>query len=195
MTVRPILFQVDMVRAIIGAHKSQTRRVLTKSTPNYQIGDLLYVREGFQYDTLDIDRDGSFPCWYNADGEPTTDNWGPKKPSIHMPKRYSRLTLKIKHVRRQLLQEITPDDALAEGIDPVVECCGRMTSHQTGETHGWPDGYEECCGNPEIAEDPRITFARLWDSINDARGHGWQVNPQVVALTFETHRWNVEKML
>lgn len=119
--------------------------------------------------------------------------WKIRSP-IHMPKWASRLTLVVTDVRVQRVQEISGADAEAEGVDLELECCGNRTFIQTGENHGWSEGYEECCGNPEISEDPRITFARLWDSINAKRGFGWDENPWVAAYTFDVHKCNIADM-
>jgi len=64
------------------------------------------------------------------------DNW---KPSIHMPRWASRLTLEIKSVRVERLQEISEDDAIAEG-----------------------------CGRPENGTLAVLEYSRLWDEINGA---------------------------
>lgn len=83
------------------------------------------------------------------------------RPSIHMPRWASRLTLLVKDVRVQRLQEISEEDAKAEGIGPL-RADGRMEN-------GLPayDGFTD-----------------LWDSINGKRAP-WESNPWVWAVTFE----------
>jgi len=79
------------------------------------------------------------------------------RPSIHMPRWASRLTLEIAAVRVERLQEISRMDALAES------CVG--------------SGFDD--------ETPQSEFAELWDSINAARGFGWSVNPWVWVVSFK----------
>jgi hypothetical protein len=58
-------------------------------------GDLLWVTEGFSYESLDVERNGVMPPWYWADGNPTSGDFTKLRPSIHMPRWASRLTLEI----------------------------------------------------------------------------------------------------
>lgn len=100
---------------------------------------------------------------YRADGELEHPTDGPAcwKPSIFMPRWASRITLEIVEVRVQRLNEISEDDARAEGCtgrpEPVVEG-GSITT-------------------------PRSEFAALWDSINGKRAP-WSSNLWVWVLTF-----------
>jgi hypothetical protein len=93
----------------------------------------------------------------NEDCGPCQHPW---KPAIHMPRWASRITLEITEVRVQRVQEISLEDALAEGIDPVVELLG---------------GFK--------ASDPVGAYKALWDSIN-GKTHPWSANPWVWAITF-----------
>ena len=190
MADKPILFSGSMIRAILrevsapGTGKTQTRRVLKPRPrrtiffdaktagleqfrdPAYRAGDRLWVREAISYDRLDVDRDGILPPWYWADGNPDAGDWTRPKPSIHMPRWASRLTLIVTDVRVQRLQDISEDDARAEG----VEC----------DSDGWRDYMmptTQCCGSA------RNSFATLWDSLNAERAP-WSSNPWVVAVTF-----------
>jgi hypothetical protein len=85
------------------------------------------------------------------------------RPSIYMPRWASRITLIITNVRVQRVQEITRDDALAEGVDLSRELFPTMNA---------PDKALRL-------------FPRLWDSINAKRGFGWDTNPWVWAITFQ----------
>ena len=139
----------------------------------WRSGDRLWVREtwstGYSFDKT---RPGeipeivpcSIPIWYAAtidsDNEHSV-NRGRWRPSIHMPRWASRLTLEITDVRAQRVQEITEDDAMAEGFYQAVR-----------ES---PNG---------VGQDVRGWFRSTWDFINDARGYGWDVNPWVWAITF-----------
>ena len=102
----------------------------------YKVGDIIYVREtfihGVKHDENDrplTTEDGSDWIWetyYRADDEYL--NWvdtdgdeinPPWKPSIHMPKEYARLFLRVKDVRIERLNEISEEDAKAEGVEEI----------------------------------------------------------------------------
>ena len=85
----------------------------------------------------------------------------------HMPRVFSRLTLLVTAVRIERLQDISEEDAEAEGA-PKYDASG---TYRTG-------------------------FAGLWDSTNgDREGAAWDDNPWVVAISFETIRENVDTVL
>lgn len=186
MKERPILFSGPMVRAILDGRKTQTRRVIKGEHTNVfwnsivvngyggwtnehgspvrcpygKPGDRLWVRETFSYrDYGDIgshDLDKS-ERWYWADGsQPTHGNWTRPKPSIHMPRWASRITLKITDMRVERLQDISHRDALAEGVDYDVSK---------------PDGS------------PLQRFQQLWESLNGPES--WIDNPWVWVVEFK----------
>lgn len=203
MAIKPILFNTEMVRAILEGRKSCTRRI-NKDANDYVVpdmefynadkrtyavhnfadkkhteklsiaertcpicpGDILYVREtvwqkiGYY---LDIDGETK-PSWYNefkyvaSDEKPETGwnySWA-KRPSIHMPKEAARIWLKVTDVRVERLQDMTDDDAEAEG-------CFDYTSTALG-------------------------FPDVWDSTikkSDLDSYGWSANPWVWVIEFE----------
>jgi hypothetical protein len=81
-------------------------------------------------------------------------------PSIHMPRWASRLTLEITEVRVQRLQEISEEDAKAEGV------------------------IARGPGSPTLRPHQR-DFRALWNDINSKRGYGWDSNPWVWAISFK----------
>ena len=87
------------------------------------------------------------------------------RPSIHMPRWASRITLEVTAVRVERLQEITEDDARAEGIVKQAHGYGVAGLHMTLST-------------------AREAFGCLWDGINAERGFGWSVNPWVWVVEF-----------
>jgi hypothetical protein len=89
------------------------------------------------------------------------------RPSIFMPRWASRITLEITGVRVERVQEITSDDALAEGID----------REKAESTANWND-----YGTGSLYVDQ---FAALWDSINAKRGYDWDSNPWVWVIEFQ----------
>lgn len=172
--------------------------LVARVRPRIEVGDRLYVREtvvreetdqGVGYEVYAADHKQVYPLtkWYHK---------RTAVPSIHMPRWASRLTLVVTDVRVQRVQEIDSDDAMSEGVDLDYQCCGNMDVAFDLSEHGEPINPRqgECCGNPVLGSDPRDAFIDLWDSINDARGHGWDANPWVVAVTFETHKCNIDQM-
>jgi hypothetical protein len=87
----------------------------------------------------------------------------PMRPSIHMPRWASRITLEITKLRVERLQDITNTDAVAEGCQGGLDVAG----------------YSE--RNPA---EPYEGYAALWDSLNARRGYGWDVNPWVWVIEF-----------
>jgi hypothetical protein len=77
------------------------------------------------------------------------------KPSIFMPRWASRITLEIVNVRVERVQDISEEDAKAEGVT-----CPSFIN-------------------------PRQAYYDLWDSINAERGYGWDVNPYVWVIEFK----------
>jgi hypothetical protein len=92
------------------------------------------------------------------------------KPSIHMPRWASRITLRVTSVRVERLQAITGYDVVAEGVRAERCPCERC-----GQT-------SEMCPGTEL--DHVCAFAKLWESINGARAP-WQSNPWVFVIGFE----------
>lgn len=88
---------------------------------------------------------------------------GKWRPSIHMPRWASRITLEITGVRAERLQAITEEDAIAEGVDAVsIAAVPR-----------------------QAAWSRRQDFSRLWDSMNAKRGFPWASNPWVWVIEFK----------
>ena len=208
--MKPILFNTDMVRAILAGKKTVTRRVVkpqnavdadgkphafdrvegnllvwadkpnikTAIKPPCQPGEILYVRETWA-STPDLF--GEFPQYiYRADysekdlhlGEgndetltdfPACVKW---RPSIHMPKEAARIFLRVKNVRVEKLQEITEEEAKAEGCyaGPLLE-------------------------GSELWVKARDHFLSVWDgtlkSNTDRDTYGWSANPWVWVIEFE----------
>jgi hypothetical protein len=212
MRVKPIIFSGPMVRAILDGKKTQTRRVLkvqptalhvrphgvcgngrasfTLCEPGganytqfvdvgYCVGDILWVREAAYF--------APNRCAYAADNPPLgrgerVKGWGRMTPSIHMPRWASRLTLEMTEVRVQRLQDISPEDALAEGVTKIRDGCYVIK--------GFDYDLAGLCHTS-----PVTPFAKLWDSINEKRGLGWEDNPWVCAITFQPHQMNADEFL
>lgn len=125
--------------------------------PIYTAGDEIYVKETWA-------PHASNPAWthYRATPplQPPIAKW---RASIIMPRRRSRLTLELLEVRSQWLQEISEEDAVAEGL---------IQSPRSGL---WLPGNCACA---------RWAYEVLWDSINAGRGYPWASNPPVWPLSF-----------
>jgi hypothetical protein len=95
------------------------------------------------------------------------------RPSIHMPRWASRITLEIVAVHTTRLQSITEGGAIAEGIDPISV---------DGEQAIAGDHYARQFGShPYVG-----AFACLWDSLYEKReGCSWADDPVVWVLAFE----------
>ncbi|MBW0450878.1 hypothetical protein [Paraburkholderia phenoliruptrix] len=144
-------------------------RDMVQFSPYGQAGDRLWVRETFAH----IYRGNAMPetrcdedVVYAADGfRPDEYVYGSWKPSIHMPRWASRITLEVTGVRVERLNDISEDDARAEGCAPA-----------------WLDvnGQDvNAYGKPTY----RQGFARLWRDINGA--DSWDANPWVWVVEFK----------
>ena len=176
---RPMLFNTEMVRAILEGWKTETRRRVraeqaaavlssparagSKGIPDHQfievlcdapceVGDILWVRE-----TWTVVPGGSYV--YKASVECPGAWRGTWRPSIHMPKEAARLFLRVTEVRAERLQEITPEGIRDEGT---------QGKHFQAPTRG--------------------AFADLWDGTvkpADRPIYGWAENPWVWVIRFE----------
>jgi len=98
--------------------------------------------------------------------DPAGGRW---RPSIHMPRWASRITLEITDVRVERLQDISEDDCLAEGIAQVVR-------------EKLP-GIQQCGEYDTIDVDPVAEYRDLWESINGPES--WAANPWVWVIGFK----------
>lgn len=200
MAIKPILFNTEMVRAILDGRKTCTRRLVkpqpdekhifplgfvTDSTEKKEVGcfgfaaneyggsiqyvkppyryapgDILYVRETWHKYTKRIGKGESCRLaefyGYKASVANSEDAEEPWHPSIHMPKEAARIWLKVTDVRVERLQDMTDDDAEAEG-------CFDYTSTALG-------------------------FFDVWDSTikkSNLNCYGWNANPWVWVIKFE----------
>jgi hypothetical protein len=207
MAIKPILFNTEMVRAILDGRKTCTRRLvrfLPGENPQwtgyirdglmlyngrnepciikapYQPGDTLYVRE--TWCGLPVNEAGHMRghtiYYYKADGELRPKGWrGTWHPSIHMPKEASRIWLKVTDVRVERLQSITVEGAIREGAE------GEKCHHTNAGAFGCTD-----CMNTGWIEPPQVEFMQIWNSTikkSDIDRYGWDANPYVWVIEFE----------
>lgn len=187
MAEKPILFNTEMVKAILEGRKTQTRR-LVKGLPlaepwftvedgkpmmcdengewypaerfsTVQPGDILWVRETWNGGRLFGQKGNGYIYAADYQGQ-SAFGW---RPSIHMPKEAARIFLRVEDVRIQRLQEITSGEAVAEGIKSNLR-------------------------SPSEAADALIAFSELWNSTvkkSDLQRYGWEANPWVWVIEFE----------
>lgn len=139
------------------------------SCPYGQPGDLLWVREAWAQVNVAQAPGESWVVYRECDNR--TDYGGPWKPSIHMRRRDSRILLEVTDVRVEQLQDITEDQAEAEGIEGCIPSCpGPYDEH----------GDPECdCMNLTYEQ----SFQALWKSINGRKS--WDANPWVWVVEFK----------
>ena len=149
----------------------------------WQIGDVLWVRETFKY-FLEEGKDEPIVI-YKADykNEEWSDwrmddganfKW---KPSFFMPRKAARIFLEITDIKVERLQDISEEDAIAEGIGRWTE--ERLKSKPIHYQLYWVDNGDESL----YSSDPIDSFRSLWVSINGKES--WDSNPWVFALTFK----------
>lgn len=220
MAIKPILFNTEMARAILDGRKTCTRR-LVKFLPGensqwtgyikdglmlyngrnepcirkapYQLGDILYVRE-----TWSLRYDGE-KYFYKADKNTPREekrlidyNHTSWRPSIHMPKEAARIWLKVTDVRVERLQDMTDDDAEAEGMPDSLDypvnkaycpLCKGEGIIGTVDVHSLGHMDVDC----PYCDSYRKRFENLWNSINQKSldSYGWDANPWVWVIEFE----------
>ena len=185
MNERPILFSAPMVRAILNGTKTQTRRAVKDrhidSAPPACIFQWLRERCTYgQPGDYCWEASVSIPCRpaetvYRADHDGDTRGAG-WKPSIHMPRALSRITLEITGVRVERLQDISDTDCIAEGIERPED----MSKEAVEAMDIWPIGAERECFN--ALNQPVHQYRRLWERINGPVS--WAANPWVWVIEF-----------
>lgn len=150
----------------------------------HKVGDRLWVRETWVARmthgwTIADARSGMYQTeiLYRADGGEIIDGWWP---SIHMPREFSRLTLTVTDVRVERLQDISEEDALAEGAYVALRS-GRVA-----------DDYAAMAIAGEWFTSGRSWYADLWDRINGAGA--WDANPWVAAYSFTVEHGNIDTL-
>ena len=140
--------------------------------PYGQAGDRLWVRETYCF-YLCANSDEE-EIHYRADGEscPVDGEKVRWRPSIHMPRWASRITLEITDVRVERLQEITEEDAKQEGANIRITNSVNVYSKDFDEGKRSDGSYLN-------------GFIYLWDSLNTKRGYGWNTNPFVWVISFK----------
>jgi hypothetical protein len=187
----------------VNGHRGHVDYLMREIAPKHwcriKAGDRLWVRESWKAHSL---FEGTAPrdlpksrIFYLADpGYSPSGSRG--RPGIHMPRWASRLTLTVTDVRVQRLQDISEEDARAEGVElDSLDMCliGRDYESKTESWfYSWPGAFADAglryCEDP--AEVSIHSYRSLWNSIN---GPGsWDANPWVAAYTFTVHQQNID---
>lgn len=204
MTDHPIIFSAPMIRALLDGRKTMTRRLARKYPKNMSFhnhalypltpwakakpGDRLWVREGWKPHSLyahmkprDIPQSHIF---YLADDGYSPSNTG-GKPSIHMPRWASRLTLTVTATKVERLQDITHEDAIAEGM-------ADFATFLTGKEGPLPSEREAADECARRLRWPQRWFEGLWRDLHGPES--WDANPEVVALSFTVQKANIDSL-
>ncbi len=158
--------------------------------PRHEPGDIAWMRENHRFVEHE---DGQDFIQYLADGaehpipnvreycDYTVGRYNRNRPSIHMPRWVCRKEMVLTGVRIELIQDISEDDAKAEGALLTCSMCGNNEVTD-------PDGsIHYACDDPDYEESSYCEgFRRLWDRINAARGWGWKLNRPVVVFGWES---------
>jgi hypothetical protein len=107
-----------------------------------------------------------------------------------MPRWASRLTLTVTDVRVERLQDCSEDDAIAEGIEPVL--CEPLAGWRSYEViHTGPHKGKAHPHSLVPNAEAVTSYRELWDSIN---GPGaWDANPWVTAISFSCEMRNIDQ--
>jgi len=176
MSHRPIIFSGPMVLALLAGRKTMTRRLVTSPLSKCQIGDRLWVREAAYYT---IDQGTHKPAkveGFFADGKNRYKHnfTVESRPSIHMPRWASRITLVVTGTKIERLQDISESDVQAEGFERL-------------------EGLQGPCDVEEVHRDAgRDWFSDLWVSLHGV--DSWRSNPEVVAISFRVEKINIDQM-
>lgn len=200
MAIKPILFNTEMVRAILDGLKTCTRRIC-KDANEYTVPDMdfynadrrTYAVHNFadkeQMEQLSTAERTCPICpgdilyvreaWKKApNGYYYYEDWQRNdiadvtkwKPSIHMPKEAARIWLKVTDVRIERLQDVTEDGAKAEGA-----------IDNRGFIHSPENEYDRI-------HTAREHFIKIWNSTikkSNLNHYGWDANPWVWVIEFE----------
>ncbi|EJC2733783.1 TPA: hypothetical protein OUI98_003647 [Escherichia coli] len=175
---RGMIFNDEMVRAILGGNKTQTRRIveekfygravaaelLAKHCPYGQPGDRIWVRETYRVHGKATDVATLVYCasvrnsWTEQThrvpvevcNKPVSEKW---TPSIHMPRWASRILLEITDVRVERLHDMSEEDAKAEGATPATY---KITPSEAVYRVGFGDIWRSIYGQDNWLSNPLV---------------------------------------
>ncbi|HCB1570422.1 hypothetical protein [Klebsiella quasipneumoniae] len=211
MTERGMIFNGEMVRALLSGRKTQTRRPIKwKQTRFTEIGER---EDGSKWPwSEDAEHACDFwhPCPFGAVGDriwvretwarynidqnshdiayraTTPEDWpeeGRWRPSIHMPRWASRILLEITGVRVERLNAISEEDAQREGVHTEVWDQTVVARNYAARDEFFQFWSEDMPHYVEMNQLYRSSFRSLWESIYGAEN--WQANPWVWVIEFK----------
>lgn len=156
--------EIDPAGSFIFEHKN-IDETFWVNCPYGKVGDILFVRETSFFN--------EYHYVYAANLSNEDYKWfkGCWKPSIHMPKEAARIWLEITDIKVERLKDISEEDSIAEGVEPV-DC-----------------GYKNYMTEPKLMQSLKCfdkayySFLSLWESINGC--DSWLNNPWVWVITFK----------
>lgn len=199
---KPIIFSTESVKTILDGRKTQTRRVIkhTDGTlpqsresifysnvrQKYHVGDILYVKETYhpfcwmdvmkpKKERLTHDIEYKEDYIRNNAGNEFDVKWSSP---LFMPRKYARIFLKVTDIRVERLQDISPSEAIREGVN-------KYDVYEDGRFFAYQDYSQKACNRFQGCVSPVGSYQTLWDSINLAKGFGWNSNPYVWVVEFE----------
>jgi hypothetical protein len=188
MKEHPLVCTTSVVQAILAGRQTQDRRLLkpqpkgdtitwgctggigfgftfdgglTRVIPKYAIGDRLWIKEAW------------FPAWLDKQGKSKVIVYKSKNPGFpfkwksprSMLKKYALLWLDVAGLRYERLQNITEEDARAEGVIP-------FTKPPCDAGDCWTDGKY------------KTAFEYLWNECYGWHPNAWESNPWVQVTEF-----------
>lgn len=156
------------------SEKITGKDIIEVKCPYGQPGDVLWVRETFTGDIFS----GSPNAFIYKASDPNHRNnkerglniW---KPSIHMPKSAARIWLQVEEIRVERLQDISEEDAIAEGVQSIIRTSGICFMDYTISEYVFPMTAKN-------------SFKSLWKKINGNDWTiGWDLNPWVWVVKFK----------
>lgn len=149
--------------------------------PKWQVGDILWVRETWHYS---IHKTSPYLRHSYKATPDDGDNSLVWKPSIFMPKFACRLFLEVTNIRAERLQDITEEDAIAEGIDTCFKKGSQYYEPNDYKNYTWHgEGGNDSFSGYSNTKNAKESFQSLWYKINGAES--WGANPFVWVITFK----------
>lgn len=198
--LKPIIFNTEMVRAILDGRKTVTRRVI-KPQP---LGRIAYIMAGYKHGSWSYPGADTYKYWGDKWKEPeglsseernrhwappyqvgdilyVRETWGDYRECTENGEEAARIWLRVTDVRVERLLDMTDEDARQEGCQGTP--CDCKNAYIAGGSLVCTD-----CLNTGFLEPPLIEFMFLWSSAikkQDLNRYGWDANPWVWVIEFE----------
>lgn len=136
----------------------------------FKVGETIFVKEKFSLHRHRFFEGVRYQDeWYWADGNPEFGSWEKPRPATHMKQEHSRLFPRIKSVKVERLQDISEEDAIAEGFEPDFDW-------------PWP------CGDKYITKTSKNKFIEDWNATHKKPEEKFEANPFVFCYSYEVVR-------